>query len=59
MEEAVKRYQDKNRDTKIAYLSLPQQDEADGLGTFWHPSAITHEKTAKLVTEFAKDFMEW
>lgn len=41
------------------YLRLPMQEEADGLGTFWHPTAITHKKAAALITARAKEIMGW
>lgn len=41
------------------YLELPMQEEADGLGTFWHPTAATHRKIAALVTARAKEIMGW
>lgn len=41
------------------YLGLPMQAEADGLGTFWHPTAATHQKAAALIINKAKEIMNW
>lgn len=39
----------------ISYLHLPFQDEADGIGTDSHPSALTQEKCGRMVVEFIKN----
>ena len=47
-------------EVEIDYLHIPCQDEEhDGLGTFWHPSPSSHEKMARLITARAKDLMHW
>ncbi len=38
-------------DDRICYIPLPVQDEADGIGADWHPSAATHEKMSELLSE--------
>ena len=36
----------------LYYLELPEQNEADGMGTDFHPSAVTQTKTGKIVADF-------
>ena len=38
-------------DGKVTSFLSPSQDMNDGLGSDWHPSAITHQKLSKLVAE--------
>jgi lysophospholipase L1-like esterase len=38
-------------DSKVSSFLSPSQDMNDGLGSDWHPSAITHQKLSKLVAE--------
>ena len=38
-------------DSKVTSFLSPSQDMNDGLGSDWHPSAITHQKLSKLVAE--------
>ena len=60
VQHAVKEFSKENDDVSIKYLQLPLQDEEnDGIGTFWHPTEATHEKTAQLVTAAAKKLMGW
>lgn len=59
VEEAVIHFQKMHPETDCTYLPLPAQKEEDGLGTFWHPSAVTHKKAAKLVVEKAREMMGW
>lgn len=57
---AVKEFAQANEDIEIKYLQLPPQDEEnDGLGTFWHPTEATQEKTAQLVIDAARKLMGW
>lgn len=56
---AVREFSSNYKDVNIEYLHLPPQDEADGLGTFWHPSETTHEKVSELVVAKAKEMMNW
>lgn len=46
-------------ETKIGYLVLPEQDEADGIATDSHPSKRTHKKMAAALTEKIRAFMGW
>lgn len=60
VEEAVSSFKNHNPDVDIAYLHLPMQDEEqDGLGTFWHPTVSTHAKQAELIIARAKQLMNW
>ncbi len=60
VQHAVKEFSNANKDVEIKYLQLPPQDEEnDGLGTFWHPTEATHEKAAQLVIHAAKELMGW
>ena len=59
VEEAASRFQKAHPETLCEYLPLPAQLDEDGLGTFWHPSPITHEKAAKLVVAKAREMMGW
>ena len=47
IEKAIKLFGDK----KCSSFLSPSQDMNDGLGSDWHPSAITHQKLSKLVAE--------
>lgn len=38
-------------DNKVSSFLSPSQNMSDGLGSDWHPSAITHQKLSKLVAE--------
>lgn len=52
-------FRDAHPETDCTYLQLPQQLDEDGLGTFWHPSPVTHKKAAELVAAKAKEMMGW
>jgi lysophospholipase L1-like esterase len=48
IEQAVQLFGDK----KVSYFLSPSQNmNTDGIGSDWHPSAITHQKLSKLVVE--------
>ena len=48
VEQAVQLFGDK----KVSYFLSPSQNmNTDGIGSDWHPSAITHQKLSKLVAE--------
>lgn len=53
VEEGVKLFGDK----KVSVFESPVQDMKDGLGADWHPSKITHEKLALLVSEKIKEVL--
>ena len=59
VEQAVSAFAEAFPEIGITYLALPNQLEADGLGTFWHPTPVTHQKAAALITERAKELMNW
>lgn len=59
VEQAVHSFADCNPDVDIHYLGLPAQRDEDGLGTFWHPSPVSHRKAADLITEMARKIMGW
>lgn len=56
---AVEEYAKNHKEVQIEYLELPAQSEEDGLGTFWHPMAITHRKVADKVVAKIKEMMRW
>lgn len=59
VETAVNTFLSMHPEAKAFYLGLPMQEESDGLGTFWHPTAATHKKAAALITAKAKEIMGW
>lgn len=46
-------------DDKIYAMPFEVQLEKDGIGTYWHPSLITHEKMAIRLTAKVKEIMNW
>lgn len=54
---AVNVFNEKHMTNDVYYLDLPLQDEADGLGIFWHPTETTHRKTAALVESRIKEIL--
>ena len=44
-------------DEKLFFFHVPLQDPADGMGTDFHPSPVTHQKDAKLLAEFIKEIL--
>lgn len=58
-EKQTARFAAAHPDVRTAYLVLPEQDEADGIGADFHPSKRTHQKTAALLTQKIKEFMNW
>jgi lysophospholipase L1-like esterase len=46
-------------DTKLSYLEFPVQQQSDGLGCDWHPSAKTHAKMANLLTAELRTRLGW
>lgn len=53
------RFAQEHPGVRIAYLVLPRQDEADGIGADSHPSKRTHQKTAAVLTQKIREFMDW
>lgn len=46
-------------DSRIRFLRFDVQDEADGLGVDWHPSAKTHEKAAQQLSGTIREWLGW
>ncbi len=44
---------------EIDYMAFDLQDDDDGLGTWWHPSKITHKKAAKKLENKIREIMAW
>lgn len=59
VEKVVHTFSTLHPEAEISYLQLPNQSEEDGLGTFWHPSALTQKKASELVIQRAKEVMGW
>jgi len=57
VEEAVKLFKAEFPMVKIKAVKFPVQEEADGIGTDWHPSGVTHEKAACLLSTELKEFI--
>ncbi len=45
--------------SRFHYLHLPLQSEEDGKGADFHPSKLTHRKTAELIANEARKIMGW
>ncbi len=55
--EAVELFKKEFPAVKAKALAFSQQEESDGIGADWHPSAVTHKKAAaKLAAALTKDF---
>lgn len=59
VEQAATEFAKNHPEVTITAFALPQQLDEDGLGTFWHPTAITHKKAAALIIEQARKLMDW
>jgi len=55
--EAVKLFKKDFPAVKADFLPFNQQLEEDGIGADWHPSPLTHKKTAELLTKKILDFL--
>lgn len=55
--EAVNLFKKDFPNVKADFVPFKNQDEKDGIGADWHPSAITHKKAAKLLTEKLRYFL--
>ncbi|WP_054738557.1 SGNH/GDSL hydrolase family protein [Cellulosilyticum ruminicola] len=55
----VARFSLEQKDTRIIDMPFEVQDEADGIGTDWHPSEKTHEKMTAQLTETIRTVMGW
>ena len=54
LEEAVNEYVDETKDTKASYLALPDT-EGEGFGSRQHPGAISHAKSAEIISAYLKE----
>lgn len=59
VKKAVEEYAQSHTGVQAAYLELPEQLEEDGLGTFWHPTAVSHQKAANKVIAKIKEMLQW
>lgn len=59
VEQAVSAFAEAYPEVEITYLALPNQLDEDGLGTFWHPTPVSHKKAAALITKRARELMNW
>ena len=59
VEEAVKRFSEEQKDEMVYFLALPLQKEEDGYAGQFHPTALTHKKTAEIVVAEVKRIMKW
>lgn len=58
VEEALERFAKTFPAVPTMFVKFPLQDDAnDGVGTDWHPSALTHQKMAALLTEKLREFL--
>lgn len=56
---ATARFAKEMTECNVRYVELPEQEEADGLGTFWHPTEKTNRKCASLIADAAKEMLQW
>ena len=56
--EAVRAYTAETGDSDIRFLAAAEQQEADGFGIDWHPSAATHEKAAAVLSDYIRTWLE-
>ncbi|MBR5371296.1 MAG: SGNH/GDSL hydrolase family protein, partial [Oscillospiraceae bacterium] len=56
--EAVRAYTSETGDSDIRFLAAAEQQEADGFGIDWHPSAATHEKAAAVLSDYIRTWLE-
>jgi lysophospholipase L1-like esterase len=55
VEKAVSYFQSETGDNKIYTFKFDVQNPADGYGADWHPSALTHMKTAESLIAWIRD----
>ena len=56
---AVTGYSEETGDNNINTMRFEMQQEADGYGVDWHPSAVTHQKAADQLTAFVRQWLGW
>lgn len=59
LERAVSEYREESGDQRIFCRQFPLQKKKNGYGSNWHPSAKTHQETAKLLTAWIRTQMDW
>ncbi|MDD6656342.1 MAG: GDSL-type esterase/lipase family protein [Lachnospiraceae bacterium] len=59
IKKATDSYQAECKDENISFFPLALQSESDGYGADYHPSIITHTKTAKVLAEKIREIMKW
>jgi lysophospholipase L1-like esterase len=57
VEEALKQFSGDFKNVPVKYVKFPVQLDADGIGADWHPSAKTHEKIAKILSDALKEWV--
>ena len=50
--ESVELFKKDFQKVKAGFLAFKEQDEKDGIGTDWHPSAATHRKAAEKLSRY-------
>ncbi|MCQ2417607.1 MAG: GDSL-type esterase/lipase family protein [Oscillospiraceae bacterium] len=59
VQKAVDMYTDETNDSRVQTMWFPEQQEQDGYGVDWHPSAATHAKAADKLTAFIRTKYHW
>lgn len=59
VEQAVEIYKKQTGDKKVYAKRLPEQLDVDGRVSDYHPTVVTHEKEAELLTEYIRQIMNW
>lgn len=59
IKKAIDSYKEANQDAKVSFFLLPLQSEADGYVINYHPSIITHIKSAEILTDKIRAIMNW
>ncbi len=59
VEAAVACHRASTGDTRISAFQMPLQDAADGYGADWHPSAVSQQKAAAVLTAEIRRVMAW
>lgn len=56
VEEAAAQFSGDFKNVPVKTIRFPMQDERDGIGANWHPSARTHEKMAVMLADALRDW---
>lgn len=59
VESAVREYSEATGDDNVYYLTLDNQQEADGIAADWHPTEATHKKASEKLAGKIKEIMGW